>query len=76
MCRWYVRPELFQCVGLPDGTDESAAFRIDADDTDAHTVADLDRIGHSGAKAYFEIQDIVNRDIPDWNLVEIEGYRV
>ena len=24
----------------------------------------------------FEIQDIVNRDIPDWNLVEIEGYRV
>jgi len=28
------------------------------------------------AKAYFEIQDIVNKDIPDWNLVETEGYRV
>ena len=27
------------------------------------------------AKAYFEIQDILNKDIPDWNLVETEGYR-
>jgi hypothetical protein len=29
-------------------TEESAAFRIDADDTNAHTIADLDRIGHPG----------------------------
>lgn len=27
-------------------------------------------------QAYFELQDIVNRDIPDWNPVEIGGYRV
>ncbi len=27
------------------------------------------------AKAYYEIQDIVARDIPDWGLVETEGYR-
>jgi len=28
------------------------------------------------AKAYFEIQDIVTKDIPVWSLVETEGYRV
>ena len=27
------------------------------------------------AKAYYEIQDILARDIPDWGLVETEGYR-
>lgn len=28
------------------------------------------------AKAYFEIQDIVTKDLPVWALVETEGYRV
>ena len=28
------------------------------------------------AKSYFEIQDIVTKDIPTWGLVESEGYRV
>ncbi len=32
----------------PDGKEESAAFRIDADDTNAHAIADLDCIGHPG----------------------------
>jgi peptide/nickel transport system substrate-binding protein len=28
------------------------------------------------AKAYFEIQDILAKDIPNWGLVETEGYRI
>jgi len=32
----------------PDGKEESAAFRIDADDTNAHAIADLDFIDHCG----------------------------
>ncbi len=58
LCRLYVREERFQCVGLPDGKEESAAFRIDADDTNAHTIADLDRIGHRGHTMRGKLADV------------------
>jgi hypothetical protein len=58
LCRVYVREELFRCVGRPDGKEQSATFRIDADDTNAHAIADLDRIGHPGHALRGKLADV------------------